>query len=360
MSAPLLRDLVSQGLGLRILVGGDDLRRAIRSVHVVDLERPGHYLLPGELVLTNGLWLDRVAPATWVADVAAAGAAAIGFGVGTPHAAVPPALGEACADHGLPLLEVPEALSFAAIQDAFAARVSRDHALGVRRHLARTRALLADLTDGGGHRALLATLRRETDLDAALIGPGGRVLAAAGAIPDVASATAAERAARRGELPCSIDAHSSAFGAPGGRFLASTLLVRAPLNEISDDARLIIDQVVAYAALEDSRAWAERKAGADAARELLDLARSGDLTDAGFASRVRALGLEPGGPVCVIASLNDLESAAYAAEGAGVPYALARQDATVLLLAAVPDDEHALVARLAARATSADRPTIGR
>src|SRR5579875_272508 len=359
MDGPTLSDLVSHQPGVRVLSGNRLLRTAVRSVHSVDLEQPGRYLLPGEFVLTNGLWVGRTDPGTWAADVAAAGGVAIGFGLGTPHAEVPEALIAACGIHELALLEIPETLSFSVIQDAFAERVTRDHALGIRRHLARTRTLLQDLTEGRGHRALLDTLRRETGLDAAFIGPGGRLLASAGAEPDAADAAEAEACARRGELPALIGSAHSAFGAPSASLPTSTLVVGVPLSEVSDEARLIIDQVVVYAALEDTRARERRKASMALTLELLDLARRGDLTAAGFTTRLRALDLDPEGPLCVVASLNDLDLVAYAAEGSELRHVFARQDDTTLLVAAPAADRDVVRTIVSIIEAGGDDPVVG-
>ncbi|WP_320669365.1 helix-turn-helix domain-containing protein [Patulibacter defluvii] len=335
MPLPSVGDLVSEPeLPLRQIAGTAARSRPVRSVHVTDLTQPGRYLLPGELVLTNGLWAGKVDVRAWVDEVARAGAAAVGFGLGTPHQQLPDGLHAACDAHGLPLLEVPESLSFARIQSVVAERLARDEQAILRRHLDRTRELLLRLAEGGGHDGLVSLLQRETGHAAALVGPGGRLLAHAGLRPTREQALAAVRAARSGELPAAVDRGLTAFGAPGDAYPASTLLVDVPLERVSDETRVVAGQVVTHAALEEARARAGREARGALARELLGLVRSGDLSDAGLAVRLRGLELDPGRALAVVASTNAPMAVAYAAEAAGMPYAITQRDGVVLVLLA--------------------------
>src|SRR3954454_8380101 len=203
MTTPTVRMLADDpGLGLRLLAGAAAADRAVAAAPTTDLDQPARYLLPGELVLTNGLWTEHVDGATWAADVATAGAAAIGFGLADHHRQGPAALLAACEELGLPLLEVPEDLSFSLIAAAVA-----DGGLeptGLRVQLSRTRRLVQRLGAGGGHAALLDFLRQETRLDVWLVGPGGRPLDGCDPAPDAELARRAARAARRGELPAAV------------------------------------------------------------------------------------------------------------------------------------------------------------
>ncbi|MGX6448835.1 PucR family transcriptional regulator ligand-binding domain-containing protein, partial [Patulibacter sp. S7RM1-6] len=165
MPLPTIGNIVAEkGLPLRQVAGAATPGRPVRSVHVTDLSHPGRYVLPGELVLTNGLWLAYVDPATWVAEVAAAGATAVGFGLGTPYPALPDGLVAACTAHDLSLLEVPEGVPFAEIQAVVARRLAGDAEAAARRHLDRNRELVLRLADGAGHAGLVEMLRRETGL----------------------------------------------------------------------------------------------------------------------------------------------------------------------------------------------------
>jgi Fe2+ transport system protein FeoA len=338
MSDLTLRTLADDpALGLRLLAGAAAEDRTVQGGHTTDLDRPGRYLLPGELVLTNGLWTAHVDGATWARDVATAGAAAIGFGLSELHPSVPEDLRAACEALGLPLLEVPEELSFSMI--AGVVDGGRDPS-GLRLQLSRTRRLLQRLGGGGGHAALLDFLRHETRLPVWLVGPGGRPLVDGDATdPDPDLARAAARAARRGELPAAVSEGACAFGAAPVAAARSALLVGVPLAEIGDDARLVIEQVAAYVVLEDARARAREEGRTALAAELVELAWSGDLSAAAMAARLRALGFAPERPIAVVASANDGRDTAYAAAGCDEPCVTARhRDATLFLVETDAED----------------------
>ncbi|MCX4693252.1 PucR family transcriptional regulator [Streptomyces sp. NBC_01408] len=104
----LLRD---RELGLAHLAGPAGAE--VHAVHASEMADPSPYLLGGELLLTAG-----TAPGdaeAYVARLAGAGVAALGFGVAPVHERVPPGLAEACDRYGLPLLEVPPGTPFTAV-----------------------------------------------------------------------------------------------------------------------------------------------------------------------------------------------------------------------------------------------------
>src|SRR3954454_9731231 len=315
MSTPTVRKLADDpALGLRLLAGAGAADRTIEGAHTSDLDHPARYLLPGELVLTNGLWTENVDGDRWAAEVNTAGAAAIGFGLADHHPAVPQDLRAACEALGLPLLEVPEDLSFSLI--ASAVEGGRDPS-GLRLQLSRTRRLLQRLGAGGGYAALLDFLRHEPRLPAWLIGPGGLPLAPGGPPPDPDLARAAARAARRGALPDAIGDTACAFAAAPLAAARSAVLLAVPLADIDDDARLVIEQVAAYAVLEDARARAQEEGRRTLAEEIVELAWSGDLGPAALAARLRAVGFAPGRGLTVVASANDARDITYAGLGCG-------------------------------------------
>jgi len=342
-------------LGLRLLAGAGAADCAVAGAHTTDLDQPARYLLPGELVLTNGLWTEHVDGATWANDVATAGAAAIGFGLADHHPEVPADLCAACEALGMPLLEVPEDLSFSMI-----AAVAADGGdpSGLRLQLSRTRRLLQRLGAGGGHAALLDFLRQETRLAVWLVGPGGRAPDRCDPVPDDEVARQAARAARRGELPAAIGEGACAFGAAPFLAARTAVLVGAPLGDIGDDARLVIEQVTAYLVLEDAQARAQEDGRRVLAGELVDLAWSGDLGSAALAARLRALGFTPGRPLTLVASANDPRDITYAGLGCGDTSVSARhRDAMVLLVEsdadALTDDVAGLIA------DGGDEPVLG-
>ncbi|UUU41932.1 helix-turn-helix domain-containing protein [Streptomyces sp. NBC_00162] len=112
---PLTALTADRELGLRLLAGPGEAR--VYGVHASEMADPSPYLLGGELLLTAGAG-PAGDPDGYAARLAAAGAAALGFGVAPVHEEVPPALAEACARHGLPLLEVPPHTPFTAVARA--------------------------------------------------------------------------------------------------------------------------------------------------------------------------------------------------------------------------------------------------
>ncbi len=139
---------------IEVLVA-DRLDRTIRFVHTSEMPDPGKYLEGGEVVLTAGLWYVHGTPAaTFVAELATAGALAIGFGVTPAVPEVPAELAAACRRHRLTLFRIPPGVPFLAIETSF---VERFVALSERRYAAE----LFDLVLAGEsqHPAVAARLR---------------------------------------------------------------------------------------------------------------------------------------------------------------------------------------------------------
>ncbi|MFD9453121.1 PucR family transcriptional regulator [Streptomyces sp. NPDC059985] len=124
---PLARLLTDAELGLRLLTGPAEAE--VHGVHASEMADPSPYLLGGELLLTAGAELagsgagsadgpggaGLVDAGAYAARLARAGVGAVGFGVTPVHGTVPPELVEACARHGLPLVEVPPGTPFTAV-----------------------------------------------------------------------------------------------------------------------------------------------------------------------------------------------------------------------------------------------------
>ncbi|QCW79761.1 hypothetical protein EQG64_28115 [Streptomyces sp. S6] len=110
-----------ESLDLTLLWGEPPLlAREISGVTATDLEEPGRFLQPGEIVLSGLVWwsaADEEATADrFVAALRGAGAAALLAGEET-HGRVPDVLVDACRRHGIALLSVPVHTSFRAITD---------------------------------------------------------------------------------------------------------------------------------------------------------------------------------------------------------------------------------------------------
>jgi Purine catabolism regulatory protein-like family/PucR C-terminal helix-turn-helix domain/GGDEF-like domain len=353
-------DLVALGeLRLRLVTGAVEQGREIRSVHTTDLQQPGRYLLPGELVLTNGLWHGAVPTDVWISELSHGGAAALGFGLGTPHERIPADLADACERRSLPLIEIPEDLSFAAISDAVAADHAEDHRTILRQHLERSRTMLRGLSEGRGIEFLLEVLRNETGLDAALVSPSGRVLAAIGQPISSELSSRTARITRRRTLPSEVEPGLTAFGPSGDTYPASwVLVVWASLSEIDDEARVVINQVTDHIELESGWRRSERQALSGITKELVDLLRAGGLSSEGFDTRAAAVGLDPQRPITVIAFAHEVYRVTAALDVVGGAFALASLADSVIALAQ-PTDDDAIGTAASAIADMGDDPTLG-
>ena len=112
----LLSDLLADPeLGLSPLAQAGD--PVLRGVYITDLLDPRRYLADGELVLTGMMW--RTGPddsERFAAAIADAGVAALAAGTAR-LGSTPPDLVEACRRRGVPLVEVPLALSFGTLSE---------------------------------------------------------------------------------------------------------------------------------------------------------------------------------------------------------------------------------------------------
>src|ERR1700754_3558675 len=181
-----LRALLRE-LELEIAAGEPGLDRAVRWVHISELEDPTPWLSGGELLLTTGMGLtDEDQQREYIARLRHHGLAGVGFGPGSSYETVPQAIVEAAEEHGFPLFEVPYELPFIALTErAFTALVNEQYALLQRSIAAQERlqrivlsergldaivGALATLVggtalvfDGRGERQAVRTFRRELD-----------------------------------------------------------------------------------------------------------------------------------------------------------------------------------------------------
>ncbi|MFD7032833.1 PucR family transcriptional regulator ligand-binding domain-containing protein [Streptomyces sp. NPDC059917] len=113
--------LQSENLGLTLLWGEDALLgQEVSGVTATDLEDPGRFLGPGELVLSGLVWWARDDPEKadrFVAALADAGATALLAGEET-HGRVPDELVAACRARRVPIVAVPARTSFRAVTEA--------------------------------------------------------------------------------------------------------------------------------------------------------------------------------------------------------------------------------------------------
>ena len=166
-----LSDLVADpDLGLTLLAGAGDPE--VRGVYVTDLLDPRRYLGGGELVLTGLVWRSGPQDSDrFVAALAEAGVAALGAGTAR-LGSTPPDLVRACRRRGLPLVEVPVAVSFGTLSE----RVMAAHrALG--------RGWVAAVAEGADLDRVLERAAAELGTDCWVLSGTGWVVAGTAELP---------------------------------------------------------------------------------------------------------------------------------------------------------------------------------
>ena len=262
----------------------------IRSVHATDLTEPSRYLLPNELVATNGLWLATTPAADWVMRVSKAGASALAFGLSDDIQVVPLEIIKSCKKVGLPLLVIDSDTSFTKLADVITSLLANDAAHDLRQELNETRRLLQASVDDDAYNALARHVRAVTGYTAAFVSADGEVLAAAGKKPRARDVIEATLAARNQRLPASIEPFS-AFPVPSATRRGSILLIGASLQDIQDAQRLAIEHTTAFAVVADQRRSERRTVSEILTRELLEMIEDGDIGERQLRSRLETLGL---------------------------------------------------------------------
>jgi len=307
------------GPKLRLLTGSQFGGRLIRGSHVSDLRHPARYLLPGELVLTNGLWLGRAATDEWVQEVAAVGAVAVLFGLSGEHATTPQGLVDACKARRLPLLEASEDTSFVDLTNQIVLAIG-DPATVARRQLDQHRRLREIIHEGGDREALIAFLHRETGLELGLYSVDGNPLAVFGRTVPGGTLAIASRLAVQRLLPADIGDDYSGFETPGSA-LGSLLIVAERLGNIDDEDRAIIEQVVTFAAVQDERERADDMGRRVIMGELVVSLWTDEISDNILAYKFSRLGLDSSQDCRVIASelpITDMANDVQACYGSGI------------------------------------------
>ncbi|MER5931234.1 PucR family transcriptional regulator [Streptomyces sp. NPDC002054] len=210
-------------LGLRLVAGPPEA--AVHGVHASEMADPTPYLLGGELLLTAGAWAGD--PAEYVARLARAGVAALGFGVTPVHERVPEPLLTACGAAGLPLVEVEPGTPFTAVARTVWRLMAEARTRELRRVTTAQQSLAAAAARPNPVPAVLTRLAAALGGHAELL-PGGARREGA----PVAPGSAQSAGGRAGEAPGSAErggnrperapgrpgrAPGSVAAAPGGR-----------------------------------------------------------------------------------------------------------------------------------------------
>ncbi|WP_309144460.1 helix-turn-helix domain-containing protein, partial [Streptomyces sp. BR123] len=261
-------------LGLRHLAGPAEAW--VHGVHASEMADPSPYLLGGELLLTAGAGpgdgpggdepgghgpaLAAASYDRYVSRLAAAGAAALGFGVAPVHEEVPAALADACARHGLPLLEVPPRTPFTAVARAVWRLMAEARTRELRRVTEAQQALAAAAARPDPVPAVLSRLAASLG-GYVVLWPDGRA-AGTPLPPEGGHAALDSLMARVGRAGGPATATDQA----GGRHLAAYALGRHAVLGTATPARAPGDHTVAsVAAVLLTLLTAERPAGDDTA-----------------------------------------------------------------------------------------------
>ncbi|GII60114.1 hypothetical protein Skr01_01990 [Sphaerisporangium krabiense] len=299
-----IRELIAMGeLGLTLLSDPAHLDRPFSGVHITDLPDPGRYLSGGELVLTGLMWRREPGDSRrFVETLAAAGVAALGAGRAL-LGEVPGDLAEACRDHDLPLLDVPEETSFRTLGEKVEARLADPRgALGLHRRI------VAAVAEGGGLEELCALTRRELGVEGAVVSATGTVVAgdldgglAARLAREFLAAPRLPHVARTPGGPYTLFAVDRAHRAAGWALvLGADLLDRADVGF----------ELAACAALARGRAEEGRRVERRLAGQLVALARSAAPDAAELAARLRTCGIGAAEPYVMVAATAALPGAA--------------------------------------------------
>lgn len=173
-----VKDLLDERqFGIRLLTSDlAALDRAVRWTFTTDLPDPSRYIAGGELVITGMVWRREPADSeNFVAAVFASGATALAAGEGLlGH--IPDDLVEACERHGLPLLAVPDSVSFGDITEFLVGRVAGDRIATLNSSLMRQRQLLTAVAEGRALDELALHTTRETGMRCLIFTATGRRL----------------------------------------------------------------------------------------------------------------------------------------------------------------------------------------
>jgi len=314
--------------GLELVAGTDGAERAIRWVHISELEDPTPWLSGGELLLTTGIQLNSAArQRRFCARLADKGVAGIGLGTGFEHKKVPKAFADEASKRDIPLFEVPYEMPFIAITErAFARLVNEQYAVlerGARVHEKLERLVV----EGRGLDAVVGSLASAAGGTAVVQDPSGRELARqptkGGPRPAAMKALSAEIAARHASSALaafeprqgSLAERALAVPVPGSRGGApiAWLVVISQQGRLGDFERLTARQGAIVVGLELMRERVVRETERRLAGDLLAEALGGRLDADELRSRLRPFGIGAEAAMIVF-DLDDPDAGEHALE----------------------------------------------
>jgi DNA-binding PucR family transcriptional regulator len=253
----LLRELVdAPRLRLRLLLEPEGaLDRPIRRALTTDLLEPTRYLSGGELVLPGLNWRRSAADSeTFVRALTDGGAIALAAGDAL-LGSVPEDLVEACRRHGLPLIEVPEEVSFADLVEHCAAATGSPAGARMSASLVRQREMLSAIASGRTLDEVAARVAAQTGRPLWVLTTTGRFVVP-GQQP--LSPTDVDRVVRGylagPRLPVTVGEGAAALtafpvGSVLGSRLASWLVVVGGEDTVTEAAEELVETVEEFAAI---------------------------------------------------------------------------------------------------------------
>ncbi|MEA2312727.1 MAG: hypothetical protein QOE28_2695 [Solirubrobacteraceae bacterium] len=321
-----LRELL-RDLDVRHVAGDAGLDRAVRWVHISELDDPTPWLSGGELLLTTGMGLkDAAAQRAFVARLAGHDITGLGLGTGFAHDRVPDALAAAAEEHGFPLFEVPYELPFIAITEkAFTNLVNEQYAV-LRRALAAHERLERIVLSEQGLDGVVGALAALLGGTALVFDGRGELLASRSAqrTPDPDSITdlaaeLGERArsgARRGFGPGgewegrALALPVARAGADGEALPQAWLVAAKDGGALTEFDRLTLHQAVTIVALELLRRRMADDTERRLAGDVLSALVSGELAGAELARRLEPFGLRDRAGILVLSPPRAIKAAA--------------------------------------------------
>ncbi|MBV8954254.1 MAG: PucR family transcriptional regulator ligand-binding domain-containing protein [Solirubrobacterales bacterium] len=310
-----VRDLLSD-LDVRILTGEAGMHVPVRWVHITELLDPTPWLSGGEVLLTTGLQLlEESSQREFVTRLADHQLAALGFGTGFDHQAVPEAIVEVATERQFPVFEVPYEVPFIAVTEAAFTQLVNEQYAVLRRALAAQERLERIVLSERGLDALAGALAALIGAAVLVFDPRGEPLVQhefrRPLEPDTLAAVSGQlrertrRREARAFVPARDEAGNglalpvAADGAPGSRLPGggaermpeAWLVALKDAGPLSDFDRLTLHQAVTIVALELLR---ERVAGDTERRlagDVLAAVVRGELVGAELRRRLEPFGL---------------------------------------------------------------------
>lgn len=269
MSTVRLRSVLAMAdLGLELISGEEDLDRSVRWAVTTDLLDPSRYLSGDELVITGLHWRHHASDsAAFVRALARSGAAGMIAGPAR-YGGIPRDVIEACRHHRIPLLRVPESVTFARVTE----QVNRNVATGRSAHLSAVLDRHRQVVSGRGLESVLGLIERDLGMRCWVLSFTGRVVAGSSTPPieRLGTALGTRRlplVLRETDSPCTVFAiseHSTA------RVADWYLVCEGDRSDWPEERRAVVRELAAVVALERTRA--DRESTTDRiAQELIDM-----------------------------------------------------------------------------------------